>query len=343
MHTRDMRTRTPARKTISVLAAGALALGGLTAVAAPAQAAPAFTTLKLANEVQLSTSGCTQQSTNTQVPGDKTLSDTGSASLQASGSESAAPNMADPTSITANTSLSSTARSQSKNGRPLSLKLDVRATASAHQLLPGNTCKVSGGSMAQLSFAFVVTQPTWITLNAAKQGGTLGQFMMSDGASSIGAIHVDLNFKTTSSTSWLLDPGNYEGVLMLGVQLQDQQTSREVKGNGSYTLSFAAAGSATAKPSGKALGYTSLGSARSCSTNTLSVGVTKSRTKFTRIAKVSWSVNGKTVKTLKGKSLKRGTKVKLRLASAKPASVTTTVKLKSGKTLTARASYRACS
>ena len=55
-----------------------------------------------------------------------------------------------------------------------------------------------------------------------------------------------------------------------------------------------------------------------------------------------FAVNGKTVKTLTGRAVKRGLSLKLKLSATQQAAVTTTLKLKSGSTRTAKAVYRAC-
>lgn len=252
--------------------------------------------------------------------------------------EQLAPGAVDPVSITSKASQSVSVKTRTRGGDPLSIQLSARSSVST-TAAAANTCKASPDVASTLVMGFTTSRPFWVTLRHARSGPLGGFFALTDGGTGTGAFQVDMNLKGAGTTTWLLPAGAYQGNLQTSAQLASTDRSSSRSGVATYSITFAPLGSAIARPSGAALGYTSLSAARSCSTHTLSAAVTKSRSKFKRIAKVSWSVNGK---TLKGSKLKRGTKVKLRIGDTAGASVKATVKLKSGKTRTARASYLAC-
>jgi len=331
------------RSALAAAAAGALALGGLTAVAAPAQAAPAFATLEAGFNMNLDYDNgtCARKSLVTSPPTAVTLPDTGSATRAVTGTQELAPNAGDPTTMTERVAQKMTVQSKAQGSQPVSIRLHS-TLSSTTTAASGNTCTSRAQLAAQVMLEFTATRPLWLTVDFSKRGKVLTAVQLMKDSNDGVVYQVDADKTSAGRTTILLPAGHYVGALQIGYQGADTTSSAARAGEADVSLAFAPMGAASAKPSGKALGYTSLGSARSCSTHSLTVGVTKSASKLKKIAKVSWSVNGKTVKTLKGKSLKRGTKAKLKISDTRNASVKTVVKLKNGKTRTATASYRPC-
>lgn len=337
----DQRLRRT-RGTVSAFAAGALAIGGMALTVAPAQAAPVFDELNLSQNLSMDhDSSCALTSQTIEIPDDKPLPDNGSATSIASGSQTLAPGEADPTALSGKASQTASMTARTASGNPLSLRFAVKSSAST-TAVAGNTCSSQSAAESTSNFSFTTTKPLWVTFSHSTSGAFAGSFdLQKDELTWVAQSGMQL--KGSGSTTWLLPKGHYQGGFQVTAEAPNTTQTHSVSGSASYSLAFAVPGSATAKPAGSALSYAPLASSRSCSAHTLTTAVTASSTRFKRISRVSWSVDGKTVKTLKGKSLKRGLKVKLRLSDTKKASVKATVRLTSGKSLTAKAAYRACS
>ncbi|MBO1903027.1 hypothetical protein J4H92_13860 [Leucobacter weissii] len=241
--------------------------------------------------------------------------------------------------LVASTWTRGTARAATEKGLPKKLSLDFRGAVTAAGPGKVGACGLGVGSSLSLSATLAVSRPLWTTITSTASANARVESRISDTAD----LWYDSRWtRGSSSKTILLAPGSYTLYLHGGSMLAPIDADLGEATAGTVQIAFSPTGSAVGKPSGTALRYASLGAARSCSTHGLSAAVTTSTSRFKRIEKITWKVNGKTVKTLKGRSLKRGKRVVLRLGDRKPASVKVAVELRKGKTSTAAARYLAC-
>jgi len=348
MHISSPSTGT--RKALAAAAAAALALTGIGALAAPAQAAGPFELLSVDHDSAVFTDGsCTWQPTVMHTPDPHAISANTSLTTKISGSTSGVGVSGAGDQMRFTIAETSTVTSSTKNGAPQSLRLSYAGSAATAATAGASTCKIGAWAESAFSFRVTVTRPTWATLSLEKAPGSYltaeihATNLDAPGSDdTLAKLYGGAAKVSGSSSTILLPSGTYEGELRSHTYLNETAVSRSVSTRGSAAVAFAAAGSAVSGPSGKAQSYAALGSARSCSTGTLAAKITTSKTRAKAIRSVKFAVNGKTVKTLTGRAVKRGLGLKLKLSATQQASVTTTVKLKSGSTRTAKAVYRAC-
>jgi len=329
----------------AAFAVAALASGGLALAAAPAQAAPVFSELVLRHAADLNWSGgaCKTSNQVDDLPDQITMTENTSVASHAMISETVSSIPAPADKVDATATVVGTAKTSTRNGLPQSVEIAFRGAGKTVAAQGPSDCGAEPWASLKLQFAFTLTQPMWVTLSYTKAGSvkTILDLWEKNGAPE---EFLDSRlWKGTGSSTLLLPAGSYGGYVDAQSYMATSTVTKTVGGSGIAKMTFAPVGSASKAPSGKAQGYAALGKARSCSTHTLPAKLTTSSKKIKRIAKVSFAVNGKTVKTLRGKAVKRGARVSLRLSDGASASVKTTVRFKSGKSYTAKASYRPCS
>jgi len=208
-------------------------------------------------------------------------------------------------------------------------------------------CRARPFAALRFNYRFTIAKPMWATLSYTKTGGSYVEAYVS-GSSNPGdaGSYEELygwSSKGQGSSTVYLPAGAYQGYVQGEPGLTAYATSTVVHDSkGSVKIDLAPAGSAITLPSGSAQSYARLGKARSCTTHTLPAALTSDSTRIKKISRVSFAVNGTTVKSLKGTSIKRGLAIKIPIADSVKASVKTTVTLKNGDKRTATASYRAC-
>ena len=340
-----MHASHPLIRAASALAVAALTAGGLALASAPAQAAPVFSELMLRHSADLNWSGgaCKTSNRTDDLPDQITMTENASVASHASVSETVGsiPTPADKVDATA--SVVGTAKTTTRNGRPQSVELAFRVTGGTVASQGPSSCGAEPWASLKLQFEFTLAQPMWVTLSYTKTGSAKA---ILDLWEKYGAPEEYLDstlWKGTGGTTVLLPAGSYAGYVDGQSYMATSTVTKSVTGSGTARIAFAPVGSAIIGPSGKAQSYATLATARSCATHTLPAKLTTSSKKIKRIKKISFAVNGTTVKTLRGKAVKRGRTVSLRLSDGSPATVTTTVRLTNGKTRTAKANYRACS
>ncbi|MBN9612901.1 MAG: hypothetical protein J0H64_05485 [Actinobacteria bacterium] len=340
-----MNTKNRVSRAIAAATIVALASGGLLVAAAPAQAAPIFDALTVQHYGWVDTYGpCGGSAGVSDIPADLTIPENGSRHTQVAVSKDRVNNGDAQDTLSSAAAISGTASAISAGGVPTSVRLDFSGTVKAFAGKAPSACYMNANAKLKFNFSFTITRPMWATLSYAKGGLAYAEAFIFNNAD--GNDYEDLYgraWKSSGSTTTLLPPGEYGGYLIAWDYQENIRTTLKKAGSGTVKISFAPAGSAVSGPSGKAQSYAALGKTRSCSTHALPAKLTTSSKKIKRIKKITFSVNGKTVKTLRGKAVKRGKAVTLRLGDGSPASVKTTVRLSNGKTLTAKANYRACS
>lgn len=343
------RLGAPARAALAGAVAAALALTGL-ALASPAQAAVPFELLSVDHDSAVFTDGnCSWQAPVMHTPDPHTIAANTSLTTKISGSASGMGVSGSGDQMRFTIAETSTVTSSTRNGAPQSLRLSYAGSATTAATGGASTCKIGAWVESAFSFRVTVTRPTWVTLSLEKAPGSYltAEIHATDldapgSDDTLARVFGGAAKVSGSSSTILLAAGSYEGVLRSHTYLDETSVSRAVSTRGSAAVAFAAAGSAVSGPSGKAQSYAALGPARSCATGTLAAKITASTTRAKAIGSVRFAVNGKTVKTLKGRAVARGLSLKLKLPATRQASVKTTVKLKSGATRTAAAVYRAC-
>lgn len=336
--------RTRLHSSLAIAASGALALSGLAVGPASANAAgpPVF------DQLSVSTWGGTIQTVETPAPN----------CAEASGVSSAAPAIpfADNNTITTQSSAGvtvnrggdrlvgtiwerGTARAVEKNGVPSRLRLDFTGSLTAAGPAEVSNCGVGLHAGIRLDAKLTTARPLWATVSHTISAGTYVYTWIERFATIFNESRIG---KDSRRTSILLAPGTYTFQMNAATGFYPLAAEAGGTSAGYVQIAFARPGSAISKPSGKAQSYAALAAARSCSTHTMPARLSMNLSRIKKVAKVAFSVNGKTVKTLKGKALKRGSTVRLRVADNVNASVRTTVTLKTGKKVTAKAKYWAC-
>ncbi|MFS3126940.1 hypothetical protein ACLM5J_00890 [Nocardioides sp. Bht2] len=207
---------------------------------------------------------------------------------------------------------------------------------------PTAACTIVTYAGADTDFAFTLSEPTWVSYSMARKGPmyTETYLYLNDADPYIDAYGRELDGTTTGT--YLLQPGDYDGYLEAEVRVRGNSTSFG-KAKASLSLKFAPAGSASAKPTGKAKPFVTLPSARSCATNGATAKVTGNAKRVKQIDSITYTVNGKKVAALKGNKVKKGKSTSLKIADNKAAKIEAIVKLNNGKKLSTKAAYLACS
>ncbi|MBN9612900.1 MAG: hypothetical protein J0H64_05480, partial [Actinobacteria bacterium] len=349
-----MKITTRLTRTAAGVAVAALAATGLSLAAAPAQAAePVFSQLTLEHSVSSylqeikSGPGCTFWTPDTsKVPGDIPMlaNTTKSSSLSFSQEASNKVDQTDGLKITGSEQGTARATTQGSNPKSIELSFAGKAQVAANPKTPeSKACSAAPSVDMTFRYVFTSTQPLWATLSYTKAGPSYAEAWISAQSSDESEELYGWASKGSGSSTIYLPAGSYSGYVAGNPSMSRTAKSKTISASGNVKITFAPVGSAISGPSGKAQSYAALAKTRSCSTHTLSAKLTTSSKKIKRISKVSFSVNGKTVKTLRGKAVKRGKAVILRLNDGSPASVKTTVRFKTGKSYSATANYRACS
>lgn len=338
------RRSTAAAATAMALFAGAVLTAPTAALAA--EPGPVYRELNLDQGINTwtTTSHCSPGPETVTASPATTMGDNGTATVTASRSQTFSGVAAAPESTEVSIGQRATAGSRTRAGLPAELRLDFAGQARAVATPPDASCTGVAASEATLDYAFAIDRPLWATLSYVKKGSTYSEIYLRSTARD-SQPYEDLYgqmFKGSGSTTVLLQPGEYAGLMQGGISLPQGTGSRSVTGSGTLRISFAEPGSAIAAPAGAAKSHVSLAAARSCAAHGLAGRLTGSAKRLKTIAKVTFSVNGKTVKSLKRSQLRRGLVVRLPIPDEAAASVRASVKLRTGKTLTLNAAYRPC-
>jgi len=338
------------RRCAAALALAALMAGSATAApAASAADAPvrAFSELSFDHRVTTWTDSACRGELGSEVsPKDVLLADNGTATSSASRSETFSPLAAAPDTIGISVSQKATARSAARNGAPALLQVDFSGQARTAPSSTAASCNAGGMVRASLRFTFTIKKSLWVTLSYTKKGTAFAEAYIygTDGDRPYEDLFGHL-FKGSGSTTALLPPGEYSGYVQGQTHLPVTSAAKSLPASGTVKMAFAEPGTAIVAPSGTAKSYVGLGAARSCAAHVLPAKLTSSSKRIRSVSKVTFAVNGKTVKTLRGKQVKRGLAIKLPVRDDVRASVRVTVTPKKGKgkTRTVTASYRPCS
>lgn len=332
--------RTAALASGVVTASVALLAGTLT----PVQAA-AFTHLELDPYAgsYLSTGDCTQTSPSVVSPGNLPIVPNGAAVTQTTSASGAFKSNTDATdTISQTASLSAKAKATAVGDRPTSLSLTATGTATTTSSKPMSGCTGNTSVGTDAEFGFELTVPTWVTYSMSRKGPMYTEVYVETTDGDPYVDHYGREIDGSSNGRYLLAPGTYGGYLEADIRARGN-TAFTRNGSASLSLTFAPAGSASAKPAGKAKPYVSLPAARSCTTHDAKAKVTSNAKRAKKISSVVYKVNGKKVATLKGKAVKKAKVTSLKVADSKAAKVEALVTLKNGKKLTTKAAYLACS
>lgn len=329
------------RRSAAGLLLGVLASGGLVATAgAPSTAAAAVNV----EEADLSASigsidddnfDCTVAATR---PADTHLAWSDNAVPVTTSTNVAATSTA-PTGEVADITAASTATIKAT---PLS------APSSKITLTGSATAKVVSRTATNPCFAYTdaeVTAGAFITLPAARWA-TIDIQTTGKGKAALnidGVVAVRTGTQGTGSARTYLPAGNYlldagfaTGEANLGGAKSGTTVERSIRGT--VSVSFEEPG--TAFPTtGKGRDLVKL-RGRDCAANL--IGATITRLGDKRAKTVTFAINGKRTLVLKGKRVRPRT-VALKVGATTPATVTSTVKLKNGKTLVSKRRYLACS
>ncbi|MFS3126942.1 hypothetical protein ACLM5J_00900 [Nocardioides sp. Bht2] len=285
---------------------------------------------------------CTQTSPAIVNPTAVPMTPNGPAAASEATATSSYENNADTTdTVTQTTKIALKSRATAVGNRPTSIALEATGTASQTASKPASACTPVTYVGARTNFVFTITEPTWASYSMARKGPmyTNVYFYIDNAETYIDAYGRDVDGTTTGM--YLLQPGEYDGYLEAEVRTRINTTSAR-KAKASVSLKFTPAGSASAKPSGKASPYVTLPAARSCATHDATAKVTGKAKRAKKIASITYTVNGKKGATLKGSKVTKSKATSLKIADDKSAKIQATVKLKNGKKLTTKASYLAC-
>lgn len=335
-----------------------LAVGGLGLPlgAGPAEAAPAFLSQELSYHAQTDTAeigeGCSWSTVESRVPDPISLAENSTLTTSVSSSHLGTAKADPDDRLSVSSQLASTVTTVTSGGVPRSIRVDFRgSTRTTATKTASAGCRATPSADLDLSYDFVTTMPLWATLSYSKLGASYTDVYINE---TDGPRYDDLygwSDHSSGNSTILLPAGRYGGYLQVTATNPMTSRTESTASRGTVAISFAVVGSASTAPAGQAQRYAALGQARNCSIHALPVRLTSSRARAEKMARVSFAVNGTTIATLRGRQIARAREIRLPLADTAAATVTTTVKLKDtrrhgklrvGKTLTARASYRPC-
>ena len=205
--------------------------------------------------------------------------------------------------------------------------------------------RVSTGSSAQLAFDLV--RPTYVTASVTTRG-MLGEVIVASSPAALSGSGAALAAALSSGKH-----GTGEGHVLLpagtfyvGVAVSQGATSAPASASGEAQLdvSFDQPGLATSETTGKGKKYVDLPAADNCATNT-AVATWKAKAgkkKHSKIKKATFTVEGVKVGAAK-KPVKKKTTTLTGLPTEDAFTITGTIKLASGKTVTVSRDYQACS
>ncbi|MBN9613650.1 MAG: hypothetical protein J0H64_09390 [Actinobacteria bacterium] len=330
-------------RTTASIAVAALAAAGLAVTATSAHATGAFDKLTLQHAAAVNWGGtCKTNNYSDDVPDQITMTEGAAVSSHASVAERVASVANGNDYVDATASVTGTAKATGQAGQPRSVELSFHGSGSTTASQGGSSCAAEPWASLKLRFELTLAQPMWATLSYSKIGAARANLELGDKFQSPDEYLDSIHWKGSGSTTVLIPAGEYIGYVDGQTYMVASKVTKSMTGSGTVKMTFTPAGSAVSGPSGKAQSYAALGAARNCTVHALPAKLTTSAKKIKRIKKISFAVNGKTVKTLRGTKIRRGLAVILRLNDGSPVSVNTTVRLKNGASYTARANYRPC-
>lgn len=250
-----------------------------------------------------------------------------------------APSFSDTLSLQTDIDATSRIRTLPQHERQVSMSFS--GSSSALSALSQSSCRARIRSRLTHEFELTLDGRYWATVRTQ----TTGPVRTLASVSSQGAPFFELrtgHLSASGSTSYLLEPGGYSGIVEADVELETSAAVPSRTSRGTLSLTFARVGSASARPSGKAKPYVTLPTARACASHDVKAAITGSAKRAKRIDSVVYKVNGRKVATLKGKKVKKRKATSLRIADNRAAQVEAIVTLNSGKRLSTKASYLAC-
>jgi len=352
-HGTQARTGTSRRLSVAAAALTALLAGSaLTLTANPALAAgaaPVFSESAIVHDINILNGEyglCANGPVVRELPDERSLPENTVVTANVSQKQTFTLDAED--SLALDISQKATVRSSTAAGLPTAVQLDFSARGSAVSQKSESACRGNAWVSSATTFTFRTPVPLWATLSYTKMGKNHAEAYLhstADGGSRPFEDVYSYGLKSSGSTTVLLPPGEYKGRLSGRSFLHETRATTSAAANGTVKIAFARVGSATAAPAGNAKAYVSLGAARSCTAHVLPAKLTSSSKRVKSVSKITFAVNGKTVKTLKGKRIKRGLAVRLPIRDDAQASVRVTVTPKKGKgkARTVTASYRPCS
>ncbi|GAA4088847.1 hypothetical protein ACFFOS_10725 [Nocardioides kongjuensis] len=243
--------------------------------------------------------------------------------------------------VTNSVTIQGRASATTSGGRPTSLAMGYNGTITASAskgTSPGCSAYTRLGVF--LSTGFTLTAPTWATITIGGQGPGSTAVEISQSSGDFYLARSDDTDGAGSSTV-LLPAGDYEAALG-GDAWHQTKTAYTGARSGTASITFAVPGSASQAPSGKARKIVRLPAARDCGTHTATATWPKKKVIRWSVGRVTFTVNGTKVATVKGKKIRKGRPVVLPLADNAAADITATVIMKNGTKRKVRASYLAC-
>lgn len=225
-------------------------------------------------------------------------------------------------------------------GGPARFDASISATASRTALASTNTCSSSASGGPGVDFEFTIATPQWLTVGGTTSGGrgSLTILVQPESSSYNGAGGVALAGRSTGSSRTYLAPGRYYLEAAASVRAASGTDSEHIAG--SLFATWTPVGSATGRASGAAARLVTLGGRQDCARGTLTAGLSRRLAK--KATKVTFSVNGRTRGSLKGRQLRRSDVLLTGLPATSPVTVRAVVKQKRGPRLTVSRSYVAC-
>lgn len=326
----------------------AAALAGaflLTVNTAPAHAAPGFTEVEsdpyaggYLNGGACSSSGASHPSIPA-VP----ITENGAAVTSTATASTTYAADGDPTdTVTTTATIKTTARATSSGGRPTSVTMTYSGTVQSVASKATSACTVLTYAGVDSDFRFTITTPTWATMTATRKGHGYTEVYLYDVNSDGYEDLYGRNLDGTSTSTVYLPAGTYAGYLEAEARTTGGNKTFTASMSGRASLKLAPAGSASAVPAGTAKKHVTLPTARNCGANNAAVKLTTKKKRVKKIERVTYTVNGRKAATLKGKKVRKGRTVALRVPAAAPATIKATVTLKNGKKRTVQATYLAC-
>ncbi len=256
---------------------------------------------------------------------------------------------ADPSDVlTLASRIEATGSVASLGGNPRSLRLTATGNVAVSTTKSSSLCNAEILSRVALSSEFKVSQGGFLTLTATASRDTLVIVDVADDVTEDRFITlIGEGSKFDGPIRVFLPPGSYESLFNVGAWASTSVAVGPAPVSVSVRGDFTVAGSQLAAEAGKAGKYGLFAPARTCAAHLLLAQVTDKRKRVRHVKKVTFSVNGSRVRTVRTPD--RGAQVLLPVADDVRADVRAEFVLfparrgRAAKHLVSTASYEACS
>jgi hypothetical protein len=322
---------TTAARRLGGLAAGILLVTTLSVAGPPAHAAPVFTQAQIgayAGADNTSSTSCSVADNPSPAQLNVPVAENGPPVTLSTSNTGTVTNDGDPGDVISfTTSSTSTGRVTSVGGDPGSVALTTTGHVEAATSRSVSACAAVAFAAAILDLTFTVTRSGFMTFVVEADRGSYAQVYLTNVDDTSFYDQTGFGVHVSGTARVHLTPGTYIARLQANPYLLSTSTAvPRTPASVSVRGTFAVAGSQIETAKGKGRRYLSAASARSCSTHSVDLTVTRKRTRAEQVRAIRFFVNGTKLRTVRNPH--RGRLVRLPVADEAGARVRAEVVLR---------------